>query len=125
MPAAQMLNILSMRILVFLIPAIVGIFTVYLLTGKDGEKLKTLIWMHVFSFTVFIMMSTSHRFKHILVVLGTWAFVILVQTFWFYFKNYPFSLQATAAVMLFMNVIEAVLRTFSALVIAQIISRLI
>jgi hypothetical protein len=91
-----------------------GIYLVYLITGRYNSTLKTLIWMHVFSFLLLFLSIAAPKFlgpefqismryiPHIVIVV-----IILVQSFWLYLKEQPFSFQMTFAIVFFMNVFES------------------
>jgi hypothetical protein len=91
---------------------IIAVSLIYFITGRDLQKLKTLILMNVFSLSVFILIfilpytqideniSYSENKKIFLSV------VPLMQIVWFYLKAQPFTLPRTVITVILMNAAE-------------------
>jgi hypothetical protein len=91
--------------------AVIAVPLIYFITGRDLQKLKTLILMHVFSLSVFILifiLPYTQISENISYSANKKIFlsVVLMQTVWFYVKARPIKLLQAVIIVILMNAAE-------------------
>jgi hypothetical protein len=92
-----------------------GMALVLLFTGHVGSTIKTLIYMHIFSYAPPLIASLAGliSLSSFVALLLFWVIpVIIIHSFWFYIKESSLTFEATLNLMLLMNFVEITLIHF-------------